>query len=46
MEGDEYGGELPQEEDLAMDTDTPAATGEPSEDPEKVRPRPPSTPRE
>ena len=47
MEGDEYGGELPQEEDLAMDTDTPAATaatGEPSEDPEKVRPRPPSLP--
>ena len=39
MEGDEYGGELPQEEDLAMDTDTPAATaatGEPSEDPENV----------
>ena len=43
MEGDEYGGELPQ----ATDTDTPAATaatGEPSEDPEKVRPRPPSLP--
>ena len=47
MEGDECGGELPQEEDLAVDTDTPAATaatGEPSEDPEKVRPRPPSLP--
>ena len=39
MEGDECGGELPQEEDLAVDTDTPAATaatGEPSEDPENV----------